>query len=521
MTNRPPARFALLASAWVALVALVFVFGAPVAMVAAGDSMADAPFVVLSASDPAADDFFGAAVDISGDTLIVGANGQDDLGFSAGAAFIFQREFGCLPDLWREVAMLTASDGQPIDWFGVDVAISGDTVVIGAQLADAPADASGAAYIFERTEDGWQEITKLVASDGEHNDDFGIGVEIDGDTVVVGALLKNTEDGRDAGAAYVFERNLGGPDNWGEVARLVASDGAYNDRFGRSLDISGDTIVVGSSLADSPGANAGALYVYERDAGGYDAWGEVAKLVASNAQPGDNMGFGVAIDGNTLVAGAYLAGSGKAYVFQRDSVAADVWVEVSELSGPETTEVAQFGRVVDVRDGVIVVGAPNEDVLIGAAYLFEQNLTGDWSPAGRLALSGPVFPDQLGWGVAIDQGIAVVGVPNADIAAPETGAVLVTTTGGDCFGPSGVGSKGLLELEPEGQLVQWPFPEKQASEIFTALTIAWLFDSDSSSWTSFIPQLAITDFLVTEGDVLWLVSPNGEDIVVPLGLPTT
>ena len=529
-----PRRFGSSGGAAPAVVALVVAVvvavlvgvldGARISPVAAGDSGPSLPFASLSASDAAAADAFGAAVDISGDTLIVGANGQDDLGFSAGAAYVFQRDPGD-PDFWQETAVLTASDGQALDWFGVDVAISGDTVVVGAQLSDAVADASGAAYIFEREGGVWREVTRLVASDGEHNDDFGIGVEIDRDTVVIGALLKNTEAGRDAGAAYVYQRDRGGPDAWGEVVRLVAGDGAFNDRFGRSVDVSGDTIAVGASLADAPAANAGAVYLFERNAGGPDAWGEVAKLVASDAQTGDNLGFGVAIDGQTLVAGAHLGGAGSAYVFQRDPLGGDAWNELAELQGP-TDPLAQFGRVVDLRGGAIVVGAPHEANVAGAAYLFEQQANGEWSPAGRLALAAFEFPDQLGWGVAIDGGTAVVGAPHADLAGSDVGAAIVAsgvpTGGADPDGPSGPDGqapKGLLELEPGGQFVQWAFPDKQAAELFAALTIAWLFDEGSVSWTSFIPQLGITDFLVTNGAVLWLVSPDGADIVVSFGPP--
>ena len=514
-------------------VALMVVLGGALASpVAAGDATLALPFLSLSASDAAGADAFGAAVDISGDTLIVGANGQDGLGFSAGAAYIFERD-AADPALWHETAVLTASDGQPIDWFGVDVAISGDTVVVGAQLADAAADASGAAYVFQREGGVWREVTKLVASDGEPNDDFGIGVEIDGDTAVVGALLKNTEAGRDAGAAYVFERDHGGADGWGEVVRLVAGDAAFNDRFGRSVDVSGDTIIVGASLADSPGANAGAVYVFERDAGGPGAWGEVVKLVALDAQPGDNFGFGVAIDGEILVAGAHLGGAGSAYVFQREPVGIDAWTQVAALRAPATEELGQFGRVVDAQGGAVVVGAPHENGQAGAAYLFERQPAGEWNPAGRLALADPNRPNLLGLGVAIDGGTAVVGAPHADLAASDAGAALVTTgvttSGADPSGPDGEAPKGFVELEPGGQFVQWAFPAKQASEVFALLTIAWLFNEDAGeagsgasttgSWTSFIPQLGITDFLITNGAVLWLVSPDGQDIVVSFGPP--
>ncbi|MEP7272317.1 MAG: FG-GAP repeat protein, partial [Acidobacteriota bacterium] len=215
----------------------------------------------LTASDRATGDNFGWSVGISGDTVVVGAI----LESSKGAAYVFERNKGGA-DNWGEVKKLTASDGATSDFFGSSVGISVDTVVVGANRDDT---FKGSAYIFGRNKggaDNWGEVRKLTASDGAANDEFGFAVGISVDTVVVGAYRDDTFKG----SAYIFERNTGGADLWGEVRKLTASDGAGGDFFGISIGISVDTVVVGASGDD---AAKGSAYIFERNRGGADLWG--------------------------------------------------------------------------------------------------------------------------------------------------------------------------------------------------------------------------------------------------------
>jgi hypothetical protein len=204
------------------------------------------------------------------------------------------------------VTKLTASDAADGDKFGNSVAISGDTVVVGAYWEQGAGVQRGAAYIFEQNHggpDAWGEVTKLTASDAENYDDFGSSVSISGDTVVVGARGKGAA-GTDHGAVYVFERNHGGADKWGQVTKLTASDAEDQDWFGISVSISGDTVVVGASGEDGAGTDRGAAYVFERNQDGADAWGQVTKLVTSDAEDSEYFGDTVAISGDTVVVGA-------------------------------------------------------------------------------------------------------------------------------------------------------------------------------------------------------------------------
>ena len=322
----------------------------------------------LTASDARADDTFGWSAAVSGDTVVVGARWRNN----AGAVYVFQRDQGGA-DNWGELKKLTASDAQTSDGFGVSVAVSGDTAVVGARWKDAGGDCcdfAGAVYLFERDQggsDNWGEVTKLLASDAQASDGFGVSVAVSGDTAVVGAN----------GAAYVFQRSEGSQGNWGEVKKLTAADPEAGDIFGISVAISGDTAVVGAVGAG--GGIADAAYVFQRDQGGADDWGEVAKLTASDAEAGDGFGISVAVSGGTALVGAFLESAGgccagAAYVFQRNQGGADNWGEVKKITTTCPRGNDGFGRSVAVSGDTAIVGAsgPDQRNEGGAAYVFQE-----------------------------------------------------------------------------------------------------------------------------------------------------
>ncbi len=216
---------------------------------------------------------------------------------------------------WQEVAKLTASDASGGERFGLSVTFDGEAIVVGAP--DAGGDDSGAAYVFEfDSEAAWEEVAKLSASDAAAMDGFGTSVALDGDTILVGARGHDAS-GTDSGAAYVFERNVGGL--WVEAAKLTASNATSADAFGASVAIDGSIAVVGAWGVDTAGIDSGAVYVYERDDGG--VWQEVAQLVASDADTAERLGSSVAASALELVAGAPFDGdggmqAGAAYVFE-------------------------------------------------------------------------------------------------------------------------------------------------------------------------------------------------------------
>ena len=198
--------------------------------------------------------WFGWSVAMSGDTVVVGASGDDGGHPHKGSAYIFVRD----GSTWSQQAKLTASDGESLADFGSSVAISGDTVVVGACYDDAPHPESGSAYVFVRRSSTWTERQKLTASDAAAGDKFGRSVAISGDTIVVGAEYA---DGAhlDSGSAYVFVRSGSA---WSEQAKLTASDGAEDDRFGDSVAVSPGGVVVGAWGDDDAGSYSGSAYVF-------------------------------------------------------------------------------------------------------------------------------------------------------------------------------------------------------------------------------------------------------------------
>jgi hypothetical protein len=389
----------------------------------------------LLASDAQAVDLFGVSVAVSGDTAVVGALFEDAAGSDAGAAYVFQRDQGG-GDNWGQVKKLTASDAQFNDWFGVSVAVSGDIAVVGAWWEDTGGEDAGAAYVFGRDEGGagnWGQVKKLTASDAQAGDVFGFSVAISGDNAVVGAAREDA-GGSDAGAAYVFGRDQGGADNWGEVKKLIASDAQSDDLFG-SVAVSGDTAVVGALSEDAGGTDAGAAYVFQRDEGGAGNWGQVKKLTASDAQADDVLGRSVAISGDTVIVGADWedAGginAGAAYVFGRGQGGADNWGEVKKLTTSDAQPTDEFGYGVAINGDTVVVGARMEDAGgsdAGAAYVFgrDQGGAGNWGEVKKFTASDAQADDSFGYSVALSGDTAVVGALGEDARGDSAGAAYV------------------------------------------------------------------------------------------------
>jgi len=319
----------------------------------------------LMASDAQANDQFGNSVAVSGDTAVIGAYGEDTGGSYAGAAYVFTRSGGS----WIQQAKLMASDAQTYDYFGVSVAVSGDTAVIGAYSEATGGSGAGAAYVFTRSGGAWVEQAKLMASDAQSSDQFGYSVAVSGDTAVIGAYGEDT-GGSGAGAAYVFTRSGGA---WVEQAKLMASDAQSSDLFGRSVAVSGDTAVIGAHRETTGGSNAGAAYVFTRTGG---SWTQQAKLMASDAQASDYFGVSVAVSGDTAVIGAHReatggSNAGAAYVFTRTGGS---WTQQAKLMASDAQESDQFGYSVSVSGDTAVIGAHREATggsNAGAAYVFE------------------------------------------------------------------------------------------------------------------------------------------------------
>ncbi|HDT13396.1 MAG TPA: hypothetical protein ENO03_03465 [Candidatus Aminicenantes bacterium] len=335
----------------------------------------------LVPGDAANGDYFGIAVDISGDYAVVGAVGENGSGSDQGAAYVFSRDQGGA-GAWGQVKKLVASDRADGDGFGYAVAIDGDTIVVGSDGEDGAGTNRGAAYVFARDQggaDNWGQVVKLVSPDPADSDQFGYAVSVQGGRILVGAPFEDG-DGSARGAAYLFDRDLGGPGAWGLAKKLLPGDPTDDSWFGSSLGIDGPLAIVGEPWNDGGGANRGAVHVFGRDQGGADAWGPVAMLTASDAMDDDFFGYSLSVNGTNVVIGASHARGGgtergQAYVFARDEGGADNWGEVQRLRAGDGANSDWFGFSSAILGSYIIIGAVGEDgsgTDQGAAYLFKK-----------------------------------------------------------------------------------------------------------------------------------------------------
>ncbi len=399
---------------------------------------------------------FGSGVAISGDIAVVGSFEDDTpAGNAAGSAYVFVRN----GNVWTQQQKLTASDGAAADNFGISVAISGDTLVIGAERDDT---AAGSAYVFTRSGNVWTQQQKLTAPDRSGFDLLGHSVSISGDTVVVGAFNANTPGVEDAGAAYVYTRS---GIVWTLQQKLTASDGAMQDNFGFSVGINGDTAVVGAYQDDIAAAtDAGSAYIFTRSG---TVWTQQQKLTASDGAEGDFFGESVAISGNTVVVGAFFddtpggESAGSAYVFTRSGT---VWSQQQHLTASDGASIDDFGYSVAISGNTIVVGAVGGNTTTGAnagtAYVYTRNGT-LWTEQQELAESdGGAAEDFFGSSVAISGNTVVVGSFFDDIPGIDnTGAAYIFTTpsvtvGGRVLTPTGLILRNAVVILTDSQNVR-------------------------------------------------------------------
>jgi hypothetical protein len=321
----------------------------------------------------------------------------------------------------EELVKLTPSDGTPFGHFGNHVAVSGGTAVVGApNMHHSAFTGAGAAYVFTRVGETWIEQAKLTPSDGVPGDRFGWSVAISGDTIVVSAMWDDVGIHVDQGSAYVFTRTAG---TWTEQAKLTASDGAPLDEFGFSVAVSGDDVIVGAkSLAEEFGVPPqGSAYVFARTSG---SWTQQKKLTASDGVVGNGFGFRVGLDGDTAVVGAVTdnGGQGSAYVFTRTG---GDWTEQKKLTASDGVAADAFGFWVGLDGDTIVVGDPSDDGQ-GSAYVFTRT-GGEWTEQERLTASdgagraaNPPNGDFFGRSVAVSGDTVVVGAQSDDVGPNNT-----------------------------------------------------------------------------------------------------
>jgi len=424
------------------------------------------PQTYIKSANPSSYKDYGRTLAISGGTLAIGAPQES----GGGIVYVYVRVNGA----WVRQGIVSAANATTGDWFGYDVALEGETLVVGAPQEDSngsgPTNNSvsnaGAAYVFVRSNGIWVQQAFLKPSNIAADYWFGTAVDIDGDSIVVGAVGDNSTVA--GGAAYVFTRAGGA---WSQQGYLKASNAEQWDRFGGAVGIEGDVVVVGAdgerSNGSGPGNNvaedAGAAYIFERSGG---AWSERAYIKPPTVSSYDLFGDAVAIDGGTVVVGSPHLGppccqrdgaapadpavlqTGGAFVYVRTSgLLTPTWTLQASLYASNADISDTFGADVDIDGDTIVVGASGEDGdgsspanntgdESGAVYVFRRGGTA-WTELDYRKAFNRDNLDLFGYAVAFSGGTMAVtalheagnGSSPSDNSASFSGAVYVQDIG--------------------------------------------------------------------------------------------
>jgi hypothetical protein len=379
----------------------------------------------------ASGDNFGSSVAIDGDVIVVGAP-QDDINVGSnlhGSAHVFTRG----PGGWDTgVELLPLDSDTAYQNYGVSVDIDNDTIVVGVAFDNDKGAAAGSAYVFELATGTWQRTEKLLPPNTESNQNFGWSVAIDIDTIVIGAPHWTALG---VGSAYVFTRANGWTDLF---STLPATDNLATDQFGWAVAVSGDIAVVGARMDDDVdnGTDSGSITVFDHSSGN---WSNKGKFVASNGDQNDRFGTDVATNGEAIIAGALQSGSFNRGSFYSFSSSGSDWSETEEIwpsaSSANVSTVQQFGASVALDGGSLIVGAPGSDIyngstfvfITGAAFVYGLNATSIPTADGshNLAIQSPP-------GTFLSNVIAVeadtLGAPPQDVSFP-LGALGFTVNG--------------------------------------------------------------------------------------------
>jgi uncharacterized protein (TIGR03437 family) len=359
----------------------------------------------LLAGDGAMADFFGCSVALNGDTAAVGAK-MNDHGLTSldeGSVYTFNRSGA----EWLPQDQIWPADGEEFDQFGQSVALDGELLLVGAAENDLGANQEqGAAYLFVRKGSKWYQQRRLFAEDGSSGDRFGVSVALSGDAMLVGANQDSLKFKREGSAYVLTVRNtdhIPGP-------LLTANDGKEGDFFGQSVALSGDVLAVGASGYDGAAPYQGAVYIFTRSG---DTWVPQQKLTPGGAAASERFGWSVALHGDTLVVGAfgYNQGRGGAYIFTRNGA---VWSQDAILTDKEGLPGDVFGNSVAIHNGTVVVGAPldaiGQNQQQGSASIFVRS-GGGWQQLKKIIAADGVAGEAFGMSVAISGATLVVGAP--------------------------------------------------------------------------------------------------------------
>ena len=374
---------------------------------------------------------YGVDTAVDGDVLIVGSNANEGIGTKAGAAYVFRRN----GMTWEYEAKLVPNGRIARQWFGWTVDVQGNTVVIGAPGEPHVGQWAGAAYVFEYDGSNWAQTARLVAPDAQTLDEFGNAVRIDGDTIAIGAYLDDAGLQENSGSVYMFDRD---GSNWTLTQKLAPSAPVFDGWFGFDIDLEGDRLAVGSNFDDELGLDAGAVFMYERDNG---SWVMTDKILADDGAATDTFGFAVSLDGDTLAVGANHhvdgfgpAERGAAYVFEYDG---SDWNQIRKIDGPNFTTygIFRFGLTLSLEGDTLAIGGHDDGPSpnAGAVYVYDRD-GGAWTFDRKLNSPAPTASEEFGADVIVSGNLIIVGASTKKYSfLPDTAAGTAYTfeIGGD------------------------------------------------------------------------------------------
>ncbi|AXG10858.1 hypothetical protein [Haloplanus rubicundus] len=444
----------------------------------------------LTADDGSTEDLFGSAVALSNQTALIGAYGDDPNGEHSGSAYVFSRNTG----EWDQQAKLIPDDGDSEDSFGDAVALSRETALIGAHYDEAPngnTAGAGSAYVFSRNNGEWTQQAKLIPADSGSGDLFGTSVDIEEETVLIGAPGDGDGDNR-TGSAYVFNRT--DDDEWTQEAKLTANDSADEDFFGDPVAVAGEIALIGASRDNnSNGDSAGTAYVFSRDNG---EWRQQAKLTPEDGDSSDVFGISAALAKETALIGA--RNDTSAYVFSRDD---GEWSQQAKLTPDDYDSTSDFVPSLTLSGDTAIIGvpAPTESADTLSPYIFTQT-NGEWSQQAKLTPDDGDSEDEFSGIVALDDGTAFVGAPGDSALGNHSGATYVfknnsaENTPVSGFDPS-VHGFGFANYDTGST--------PDSDEVFTAVRTTFLPQLEdmgiATSAPGFVPALASALYLALDG----------------------
>ncbi|QDU84218.1 hypothetical protein Pla163_13250 [Planctomycetes bacterium Pla163] len=342
---------------------------------------------------PASSERFGQSLDMDGGLAIVGAPENSEFAGAGGAAYAFVRE----PDgTWTEEAAFDVVNPGFFQRLGSNVAISGGRVALAAPTTQQRVE------LYRRSAPGIWVPDGVILPPATDVVEFGSSVALDGDRLAIGTTGSGFL-GLGPGRAYIYERAGGG--NWFLASTITSGIGGNFQGFASEMRFQGDRLAIGSSGDTTAGVDAaGAVYMVERQSNG--TWLPTDVVREPVLEVGGRFGCSVALDGDRLVVGAYGADisatdMGEVHVFTRQPDA--TWLHETEFTASDVADGDSFGETLDVYDGRLVVGSPGAEsngIPAGAAYLFERRADGTWFESARIELETPVSFDGLGSGVS-------------------------------------------------------------------------------------------------------------------------